>query len=129
MLRLPHTMVCCSRSTVTGSSGVRFSAAMISAASSSVTIAVSEPVLHGIAGKDVAERRRDHATDAVVVERIDRGLARRAAAEISPADDDLGIAPCRPVDREVRLLLARPHRSGGPEIAPFRCPCARVHFR
>ena len=36
-------MVCCSRSTVTGSSGVRSSAAMISAASSSVTMASTSP--------------------------------------------------------------------------------------
>ena len=36
-------MVCSSRSTVTGSSGVCSSVAMISAASASVTIAVSSP--------------------------------------------------------------------------------------
>src|SRR5215831_2157249 len=38
-----------------------------------------EPVLHGVAGEDVAERGRDHAADAVVVERVDRRFARRAA--------------------------------------------------
>src|SRR5262249_1100814 len=48
-----------------------------------------QPVLHGVAGKNVAERRRDHASNAEIAERIDRGLARGAAAEIAAADDDL----------------------------------------
>ena len=65
-----------------------------------------QSVLNGIAGKDVAEGRRDHAADAVVVKRIDRGFARRAAAEIAAADHDLGVAPGRPVERKVRPLVA-----------------------
>src|SRR5262249_60209627 len=40
-----------------------------------------QSVLHRVAGKDVAEGWRDHAADAVIAARIDRPLARRAAAE------------------------------------------------
>src|SRR6266851_4168886 len=65
-----------------------------------------QPVLHGVAGKDVAERGRDHASNAEIVERIDRGFARRAAAEIAAADEDLRRAPSRSVERKVRPLAA-----------------------
>src|SRR5262249_25840143 len=63
-----------------------------------------QSVLHRVAGKDVAEGWRDHAADAVIAERIDRRLARGAAAEVATADDDLGGAPGWPVERKIRPL-------------------------
>ena len=62
-----------------------------------------ETVLHRVAGEDIAEGRRNRAADAVVVERIDRRLPRRPAAEIALGDDDPGVAPRRSVEGKVRL--------------------------
>src|SRR5262245_6492793 len=63
-----------------------------------------QSVLRRVASKDVAEGWRDHAPDAVIAERIDRRLARGAAAEVATAHDDLGTAPGRSVERKIRLL-------------------------
>src|SRR5262249_49287165 len=61
-------------------------------------------ILRRVARKDVAEGRRDDAADAVIAERIDRRLARGAAAEVASTHDDLGLAPSRTVERKIRPL-------------------------
>src|SRR5262249_10514768 len=63
-------------------------------------------VLHRVAGENVTERRGDDAAHAVVVERVDRRFARGAAAVIARADDQVGVAPGRTIEREVRPLVA-----------------------
>src|SRR5260370_708115 len=47
---------------------------------------------------------RDRAADAVIAERIDRRLARGAAAEIASAHHDLGLAPGRTIERKIGPL-------------------------
>jgi hypothetical protein len=44
--------------------------------------------LDGVRVEDVAERRREHDAEAVVVERPRRVLARRPAAEVAAGDED-----------------------------------------
>ena len=65
-----------------------------------------QSVLGRVLRKNIPERRRDHAADAVVVKRIDRGLARGAAAEIAPGHDNPCVTPAGPIEREVRPFVA-----------------------
>src|SRR4029079_13299018 len=65
-----------------------------------------QPVLHGILRKDIAERRCDDATKTVIVQGIDRRLARGAAAEIATPQQNLRAAVSILVEREVRPRLA-----------------------
>ena len=44
--------------------------------------------LRAVGGEDVGERRRDDRREAVVLERPRRVLARGAAAEVAPGDED-----------------------------------------
>ena len=74
---------------------------MSMAASLSEMIAVNSPFLHRVASKDVAERWRDHAADAVVVKRINRRLA-----EVPAGYDDLDVAPSWSVERKIRPFTA-----------------------
>ena len=75
---LPRSIVCSSRSTYRRGRSARPRTTVLDA-SSSATIGRQQSVVHRVAGKDVAEARRDHAADAGVDQRIDRRLARRAA--------------------------------------------------
>jgi len=65
-----------------------------------------EPVLERVASKDVGDFGADHGADPVVEQGPRRVLARGAAAEVVTADEDRGAAVLRPVQREVRTLLA-----------------------
>src|SRR6185312_10662545 len=47
-----------------------------------------EPVLEAVVEEDVGERRSDHRLEAVLLERPRRVLARGAAAEVLPRDED-----------------------------------------
>ena len=51
-----------------------------------------QSVLCGVGGEDVAETRRDHASDPAVEESVDRALPRGATAEIAISDKDRGTA-------------------------------------
>ena len=62
-----------------------------------------QSVLDRIACEDVAEGWRNDTSDAVVVERIDRRLARGAAAVVALGDEDFGVAVGRLVEYEVAL--------------------------
>src|SRR5438270_10633518 len=57
--------------------------------------------LQRVLAEDVAERRRDHRLEAVILERPWGVLARRPAAEIAPGEQDL---PLLVVQLEVRVL-------------------------
>src|SRR5262249_31285477 len=63
-------------------------------------------VLEAVVVEDVAERGRDHATDAEVHQRPRRVLARGAATEIVTGDQNFGLAIGRLVEHEVRVLAA-----------------------
>ena len=63
-----------------------------------------EPDLDRVREEDVAERRRDHDVEAVVLQRPRGVLPRRAAAEVRPGDQDPGAGAPRPVQLEVRVL-------------------------
>ena len=47
-----------------------------------------QPGLAGVAAEDVAEARGDHGPEAVVLQRPDGVLARRAGAEVGAGDED-----------------------------------------
>src|SRR5436305_1577026 len=69
-------------------------------------IAVPQWRTRGIAGEDIAETGRHHAADAVVHQRIDRGLARGSDAEILAPDQHAGAFARRIVEREILARLA-----------------------
>ena len=102
----PHAIDCDSRSTVTAVAGPRVSAASNAPVSASLSHRGEQSVLGRVLRKNIPERRRDHTADAVVVKRIDRGLARRAAAEIAPGHDNPRVTPAGPIEREVRPFVA-----------------------
>src|SRR5205823_4692928 len=60
-----------------------------------------EADLERVLAEDVAERRRDHRVEAVVLERPRRVLARRAAAEVAAREED---PPMLPIQLEVGIL-------------------------
>ncbi len=63
-----------------------------------------ESDLDGVREEDVAERRRDHDVEAVVLQRPGSMLTRRAAAEVrSRHEDSRAVAP-RPIQLEVGIL-------------------------
>src|SRR5262249_35547232 len=66
-----------------------------------------QAILRRVASKDVAEGWRDDAANAVIVEGIDRGLARGAAAEVANSHDDARLAPSRAIERKIRPLASR----------------------
>ena len=91
---------------MTGDAGLRVSAASSAAFSASLTTAVTNPFLVAFC-KNSTKRWRDDAADPVVVERIDRGLARGAAAEIAPGhDESLRHASQAELSGEVRPFVA-----------------------
>ena len=61
-----------------------------------------EADLEAVRGEDVAERRRDHDLEAVVLERPGRVLAGRAATEVRTRDQDLRPRAVRVVQLEFR---------------------------
>src|SRR5208282_3714282 len=63
-------------------------------------------VLETVVVKNIAERGRDHARDAEILERPGRVLARRAAAEIAASDQDLCLAISRLVEHKIGVLAA-----------------------
>jgi len=63
-----------------------------------------QPVLTCIAEEDLAEAGRDHATDAEAHEGPDRTLARTAASEIRPRNQDCALPIARLIEYEVRLF-------------------------
>ena len=63
-----------------------------------------EPDLDRVREEDVAERRRDHDVEAVVLQRPRGVFPRRAAAEVRPGDEDPGAGAPRPVQLEVGVL-------------------------
>src|SRR5882724_373682 len=65
-----------------------------------------ETVLEAVVEEDVAEARRDHGAEAVIVKRPHRMLARGAAAEVAVADQDFRRAIFGAVEHELRLLAA-----------------------
>src|SRR5258706_16093854 len=60
--------------------------------------------LERVLPEDVAERRRDDRLEAPVLQRPWRVLARRAAAEIAPGEQDARVLGVRAVQLEVRVL-------------------------
>ena len=60
--------------------------------------------LQRVLPEDVAERRRDHGVEAVVLERPRRVLARRAAAEVAARDEDPRPLRFGPVELERGVL-------------------------
>src|SRR5262245_48150841 len=62
-----------------------------------------QAILEAVVEKDVAEARRHHGADAVIVERPNGMLARRSTAEIAVRDDNAGTAIDVPVEHEIRL--------------------------
>src|SRR6202000_975389 len=54
--------------------------------------------------EDVAEAGGDHGPEAVVHQRPDRVLARRAGAEVGPGHEDRGAVVARLVEHEVRVF-------------------------
>src|ERR1700730_17599584 len=65
-----------------------------------------QAVLEAVVEKYVAEARRQHGPDPVIVKRPYRRLARRFAAEIAIRDHDAGVAVCVPVEHEFWLRRA-----------------------
>ena len=65
-----------------------------------------DAVLEAVVVENVAERGRDHAGDAEILERPGRVLARGAAAEIVVGDQDLRLAVGRLVEHEIGILAA-----------------------
>src|ERR1700745_1483235 len=63
-----------------------------------------EAVLEAVLVEDVAEARRDDGAETVIPERIDRMLARGAAAEILIVPQDARVTISQPVQHEVGLL-------------------------
>src|SRR5581483_7565078 len=70
------------------------------------------PDLAGVRAEDVAEGRRDHDVEAVVLERPRGVLARRAAAEVAAGEQDLGAGELGPVQlaagARLSLLVVAP---------------------
>src|SRR5262249_53226208 len=66
-----------------------------------------QAILRRVASKDVAEGWRDDAANAVIVEGIDRGLARGAAAEVANSHDDARLVPSRAIERKIRPPASR----------------------
>src|SRR5204863_9337595 len=62
-------------------------------------------VLERVDEEDVGVRRRNYAAEAVIDERPGRMLARGAAAEILPGEQDRRVAISRLVQHELRVLL------------------------
>src|SRR5207248_2329637 len=65
-----------------------------------------EPILTAVGVKDVRERRCENRTEAVLAERPHRVLARRAAAEILPREQDARAPSDGMVELEVRIRAA-----------------------
>src|SRR5712671_4819844 len=65
-----------------------------------------QAILEAVVEKDIAEARRHHGPDTVIVERPDRMLARRPTAEIAVRDHNAGIPVDVPVEHEIRLRCA-----------------------
>ena len=66
------------------------SAASSASPSSSRDLRRQQPVIDGVGREDVAEARGDDAADPVIDQRVDGRLARGAAAEIAPRDQQPG---------------------------------------
>src|SRR5260370_24237651 len=66
-----------------------------------------QSVLEAIVEEDVAEARPDHGAEAVIPQRIDRVLARGAAADVLFGDQDARAAPGRLIQDKTALLRAR----------------------
>src|SRR5579864_8763292 len=73
---------------------------------SGVNYGWQETILDAVLRKDIAKRRRDDGSDAVIQKGIRCRLTRRSSAEICAADKDPGIAPFRPIERKIRTLPA-----------------------
>src|SRR5260370_35694491 len=65
-----------------------------------------QPVLEAIVEENVAEARRDDGAKAVIPQRVDRVLARRAAAEVLLCDEDTRAALRRLIQNETGLPRA-----------------------
>src|SRR3989442_1910998 len=65
-----------------------------------------EPVLTAVREKDVGERRRQDRAEAVLAERPDRVLPRRAAAEVLPGEKDARAPGAGAVELEIRIRAA-----------------------
>src|SRR5438046_3343174 len=65
-----------------------------------------DPILTAVGVKDVRERRCENRTEAVLAERPHRVLARRAAAEILPREQDARAPSDGMVELEVRIRAA-----------------------
>src|SRR4051794_4600929 len=63
-------------------------------------------VLEAVVVKNIAERSRDHATDAEIQQRPRRVLAARATAEIIAGNQDFRVAIGRLVEDEIRVFAA-----------------------
>src|SRR5262249_23415721 len=61
---------------------------------------------------------RNHASDAVVIKRVDRGLARGAAAEIASTHNNSCVVPGNPIERKLRPFA----------VAGVKTQIAKQHF-
>ena len=82
-----------------------------------------QPVLEAVVEEDVGERRRDQRAEAVIGERPGRVLARAAAAEVLPREQDRGAPVARLVEHEIGIRA--PRRRDPCQVRRGRCNARR----